>query len=73
MNERLTRDEKVLKYLQKYHSITPLEAYRDLGTMRLSAAIFNLKKLGYKFKTEKVRVPTRDSWAYVAQYSLIGG
>ena len=66
----MTREQKVLAYLNRNKTITPLEAYRDLGTMRLSAAIFNLKKQGHKIKTEKVRVPTRDGWAYVAQYSL---
>lgn len=66
----MNREQKVLEYINKYKTITPLEAYRDLGTMRLSAAIFNLKKQGYKIKTEKIRVPTRDGWAYVAQYSL---
>lgn len=67
-----TKEEKVLKYLEKYHSITPLEAYKYCGTMRLSAVIFNLKKQEYNFETKKVRVPTRDGWTYVAQYTLLG-
>ena len=64
------REQRVLDYIKKFHTITPLEAWQHCSTSRLSAAIFNLKKLGYKFKTEKVRVPTRDGWSYVAQYSL---
>ena len=64
------RETKVLNYIKKYGNITPLEAYRDCGTMRLSAAIYNLKKKGHVIHTEKVRVPTRDGFTYVAQYSL---
>ena len=66
----MTKKQAILNHLKKFKKITPAEAYEKYHTMRLSAAIFNLKKLGYKFKTEKVRVPTRDGWAYVAQYSL---
>ena len=70
--EKLTREQKVLKYLEKYKKITALEAYRECGTMRLSAAIYNLKKQGYNFDTQSVRVPTRDGWTYVAEYTLLG-
>ena len=72
MSERLTREEKILKYLEKYRKITSFEAISLFGETRLSARIFNLKKQGCVFNTEKIRVPTRDGWTYVAQYTLIG-
>lgn len=66
------REQRVLDYIKKFHTITPLEAWQHCSTSRLSAAIYNLKKMGYKIKKESVRVPTKIGWAYVAQYSLEG-
>lgn len=65
-----TKIDKVFRYMQKYRTITPIEAYKFCGTMRLSAVIYELKKQGIKIKTEMVRVTTRDGWTYVAQYSF---
>jgi len=36
-------------------SITPLDALRDFGCMRLGARIFQLKQQGYNIKSEMVR------------------
>ena len=65
-----TKEIKVLKYLKEYGSITPMEALKYCGSFRLSAVIYNLKKEGYKFNTERVRVKTRDCFSYVAKYTL---
>lgn len=65
-----TKEIKVLKYLKEYGSITPMEALKYCGSFRLSAVIYNLKKEGYKFNTERVRVKTRDGFSYVAKYTL---
>ena len=65
-----TKEIKVLKYLKEYGSITPMEALKYCGSFRLSAVIYNLKKEGYKFNTERVRVKTRDGFYYVAKYTL---
>lgn len=64
------RETRVLNYMNKYHTITPLEAWKHCSTSRLSAAIYNLKKMGHRIKKESVRVKTKVGWAYVAQYSL---
>lgn len=67
-----TKEMKVLKYLKRYRNINPLEALKFCGSMRLSAVIYNLKKQGYRFKTERVRVMSRDGWTYVAKYIYEG-
>lgn len=72
LKKKESRGAKILKYLQKYRNITSLEAIKLFGETRLSARIYDLKKQGYKFKTETVRVHTRDGWAYVARYTLEG-
>ena len=66
------KETKVLKFLQEYGSITPMEALKFCGSLRLSAVIYNLKKQGHRFDTQRVRVKTRDGWAYVAKYTLEG-
>lgn len=52
--KKLTQEERVLEYIKEFGSITTWEAFADLGITRLSAKIFDLDKLGYKFdrKTE---------------------
>tara|TARA_B110000091_G_scaffold214337_1_gene267109 strand:- start:3312 stop:3605 length:294 start_codon:yes stop_codon:yes gene_type:complete len=56
---RETHETRLLDYLQRYGSITSLEAIRDLGNTRLSASIFNLKDKGHAIKSESARVDTR--------------
>lgn len=67
-----SRIVKILKYLKTFKNITSLEAINMFGETRLSARIYDLKKQGYRFKTERVRVMSRDGWTYVARYTLEG-
>lgn len=60
----------VLEYIERNGSITPLEAQKHIGCLRLGARIWDLKHDGYNIVTEMVRVPTRRGWAFVARYSL---
>ena len=43
----MTQKERIIKYLQDFGSITPLEAMRDLGIMRLGARIWELIREGW--------------------------
>ena len=72
MEKRISREQKILKYLRTYKTLTPLEAINMFGETRLSARIYDMKKDGYKFETTRIRVPTRDGWTYVAQYRFLG-
>lgn len=67
-----SRIVKILKYLKTFKNITSLEAINMFGETRLSARIYDLKKQGYRFKTDRVRVMSRDGWTYVARYTLEG-
>lgn len=42
----MTQNEKILRHLRKYGSITPLEALEEYGIMRLASRISDLKKEG---------------------------
>ncbi len=52
MTKKLTQKEKVIRHLTESGNITPLDAFREYGIMRLSAIIFNLKEEGFIFETE---------------------
>lgn len=47
----MTQTERIEKYIQDFGSITQLEAMKDLGIMRLSARIWDLKHNGRQIKT----------------------
>jgi len=48
----MTQPEMVRQYIEDFGSITPKEAFVDLGVYRLSACIFNLRKSGIPISTE---------------------
>ena len=43
MKKRMSKQDKVLMYLQTYGSITPMDAYELFQSMRLGAIIHNLR------------------------------
>lgn len=48
----MTQKERILKYLDDFGSISPLEAMRDLGVMRLGARIWELIRDGWPIVKE---------------------
>lgn len=60
--------DQILEHLEKFGSITPLEAQRLYGCMRLGARIWDLKHEGHAIITEIVEVTTRSGKAHVARY-----
>ena len=51
--EKVTQGIKILKYMKDYGSITPVEAFRDLGVMRLGARIYELEQEGVRIVHER--------------------
>lgn len=55
----MTQCEKIIAYIDRYGSITPLEAFSDLGIMRLASRICDIEKSGVainrKMETAKNR------------------
>ena len=54
----MKQEERILKYLRDFGSITPLQALEDLGVMRLGARIYDLKKAGHPISR---RMVTREN------------
>lgn len=70
MSRTKTQKQKIVEYIDKYGSISQLEAYLDLGCWRLATRIFELKREGYDIQSELKEVTTRDgSKTKIAVYS----
>lgn len=70
----MTQNEMILRYMETYGSITPLDAMREFGCMRLSARIHDLKRDG--FKINKVSESSNNRFGQkvsYARYSLSNG
>lgn len=61
-----SQNKNILTYLKKGGKITQMEALVMFGCFRLSGRIYDLKKLGYNIKAEKV---TKNKKTF-CQYSL---
>lgn len=68
----MTQYDRIIEYMQKNSSITTLQAMLNIGCMRLSSRISELKKRGYNIKSEFVQDKNRygDKVRY-KRYSLI--
>lgn len=63
----VSQKQMVLDYIEEFGSITPIDAFRDLGITRLSAIVFNLKEEGHDIdkviETGKNRFGNRTRYA----------
>lgn len=51
--QRLTKCMKIVKYMNDFGSITPVQAMKDLGVMRLAARISDLEAEGWQIEHER--------------------
>jgi len=68
-NRMSSQAELILADLQKGQTITPLDALRRYGCLRLAARIDDLRREGYTIET-RMRRSGRKHWA---EYSLARG
>ena len=63
----VSQKQMVLDYIEEFGSITPIDAFRDLGVTRLAAKVFELKKDGHDIdkviETSKNRFGNRTRYA----------
>lgn len=55
----MTQREAILSYITEFGSITPMEAFADLGITKLATRISEMRKDGMKFKIETVKSKNR--------------
>lgn len=67
----MKQEERILKYMRDFGSITPLQALDDLGVMRLGARIYDLKRAGHMISRRMVTKKNRYGEAVsFAEYRL---
>lgn len=57
----MTQCERILSYMQRYGSISTMEAFKDLGCTRLASRINDLKNQGYAIK-RRIRDKQKPIW-----------
>lgn len=71
LNSKPTQANRVLHWLKNYETLTQLEAWRELGVMRLASRIDELRKAGHKIESKRVDVYNRwDEKCSIVAYSL---
>lgn len=55
MTTEISQTNQILEYMRAGNSITPLDALRLFGCMRLGARIYDLKQRGYEINTSIVK------------------
>ena len=67
----MTQREAILQYITDFGSITPMEAFSDLGITKLATRISEMRKDGMQFKIESVKSKNRYGKTVVfAKYSF---
>jgi hypothetical protein len=58
--EKLNQCEKILQYMNEYGAITPIDALREFGCMRLASRISDLRKAGFVIHKEMASAKNRN-------------
>lgn len=63
----MTQQQRILKYMDDFGSITTYEAFADLGITKLTTRISELRRKGYEILQEKV--PHVDRYGNKSYYN----
>lgn len=68
----MTQRDAILEYIKEFGSITPMQAFADLGITKLATRISEMRKDGMKFKIEMVSTKNRYGKSVnYAKYSFV--
>lgn len=68
---RVTQHQEIIEYIQRYGSITPMEAFADLGITKLATRVSEMRRDGMRFKIETVKSKNRyGKTVHFAKYSF---
>lgn len=68
----ITQCERIVRYMNEFGCITPLDALSDLGVMRLASRISDLRKAGVPIKKEMVSAKNRyGETVHFARYQIV--
>ena len=70
----MTQREAIIEYIEIFGSITPMQAFADLGITKLATRISEMRKEGMEFKIETVSSKNRYGHTVTfARYSFAEG
>ena len=70
----MTQREAILQYIEDFGSITPMQAFADLGITKLATRVSEMKKDGIILKHEVVKGKNRYGRPmYYMKYSFLEG
>ena len=70
----MTQREAIIDYIDEFGSITPIQAFSDLGITKLATRISEMRKDGMDFKIEMVSTKNRyGKTVSYAKYSFAEG
>ena len=55
----MTQSERIIAYMREFGSISPMEAFRDLGVTKLATRISEMTRDGMQFDKEYVSTKNR--------------
>ena len=66
----MTQGERIIDYIERFGSISPMEAFRDLGITKLATRISEMRRNGIEFDQEYNEVKNRfgDTCHYMRYY-----
>ena len=68
----MTQREEIIAYIKEFGSITPMEAFYELGITKLATRVSEMRKNGVAFKIETVKHKgKRGKIVRYARYSLL--
>ena len=71
--EKVKQTELVLMYLKQYGTITPVDAMREFGIMRLASRVSDLKRAGFNIQSRMKQSTNRfGKPVHYAEY-FVGG
>lgn len=67
----MTQNERIMQYMREFGTITPMQAFRDLGVTKLATRISEMRREGIRIKKEPIKTKNRygESVRYM-KYSL---
>lgn len=70
----MTQRDAILQYIREFGSITPMQAFADLGITKLATRISEMRRDGMTFKIEMVSTKNRYGKSVnYAKYSFAEG
>ena len=67
----MTQSERIINYIEQFGSISPMEAFMDLGITKLATRVSEMKKEGIEFEQEYVSSKNRfGEPVWYMRYSL---